>query len=239
MPFSIAYLIESLYLFITNKYDILTLLVQFFLGGKGPGSYYVPIMIQFVLIFPCIYFLIKKINYKGLLVCVMTNIIFEVLKLPSSIYRLLIFRYLTFIAFGCYIAIERVSHNYKRAIPSFIIGLAIIFLFNYTDFKPEIFNRDWIATNFLCILYIAPIFLLILNNNKCKNYEVLSLIGKSSFNIYLTQMVYFKCMPNSILLMGYISILANILVCVIIGIIFYKIENKITKRIINFIDVNM
>ena len=65
IPFLIAYLLELA----ISAYDnglqniIVPWINGLFTGGWGPGSYYYPIMLQFVFIFPIIYFIIQtRIN---------------------------------------------------------------------------------------------------------------------------------------------------------------------------------
>ena len=114
VPFFITYVIEVVYLFLVGRLsvsfeDIWSIVLSFFNGGKGQGSYYFPIMIQFVFIFPVIYFVIRKYDLTGLVYCFFANAVFEILKTAYGMsaveYRLLVFRYLFIIAAGCYIAI--------------------------------------------------------------------------------------------------------------------------------------
>lgn len=65
-------------------------------------------MIQFIFIFPIIYFIVKKFGDKGVVICGFINFVYEVLKnvygVSLSTYRLLVFRYIFVIAAGCYMS---------------------------------------------------------------------------------------------------------------------------------------
>ena len=107
LPFVIVTIIQIAIQIVLGIFNLKTLIVA---AGIGPGSYYYTVLIQFVLLFPIVYTLIYKFDYKGLLGCIAFNFLFELLKAPllinESVYRLLAFRYVTVIAFGCFFAIS-------------------------------------------------------------------------------------------------------------------------------------
>lgn len=67
IPFGVAYIIEIVVYAVIDKkvFSPLEIGLNFFSGGFGPGSYYYPIMMQFVFIFPLIYFAIKRYDRGG------------------------------------------------------------------------------------------------------------------------------------------------------------------------------
>lgn len=75
MPFAVIYFIEMMTLFFKTKTSvgIIRIICYFLRGGFGPGSYYYPVMIQFIFFFPIIFFIIKKYAYIGLLICGFMN----------------------------------------------------------------------------------------------------------------------------------------------------------------------
>lgn len=164
-------------------------------GNLGPGSYYVPIMIEFVFVFPLIFFVIKKFGALGLFLCGGFNLLFEIFKtsihMGEGMYRYLIFRYLLLIAFGCFIASARFKMNKFTAVILTLVGAGFIILFSYTDYEPIILNY-WSGTSFLPALFIVPLMaFLIIKCNGIHN-KVLEVIGKASYEIYLTQMVFYN-----------------------------------------------
>ena len=91
------------------------LLVFLIGGGHGPGSYYVPMMVQFVALFPLLFILIKKSGKLGLLCCIGVNIIYEYIctlfdhsllarssVIVNLVYRLCIARYIGLLGIGIY-----------------------------------------------------------------------------------------------------------------------------------------
>lgn len=204
----------------------------FLQGGNGPGSYYYPAMIQIMFLFPIIYVLVKKYNWKGVLIVAFATFFFEVLKFPymenEGQYRLLLFRYFMLIAFGSYFAMNKM--NRKHWILLFV-GFCFIILFRYTNYSPKIF-KWWTGTSMFPVVFIIPIFGFLVEKNI--KFAPLEIVGKASYNIFLTQMVYFCYLYGKIkeiLSNVYLNALASIVICVIIGIVFYEIENRITKKI--------
>lgn len=238
-PFTMAYMIEFsvrvIQLFKHNwsvKAFIKDSVFIFLQGGDGPGSYYYPEMIQIMFLFPIIYVLVKNYNWKGVLIVAFATFLFEVLKFPymenEGQYRLLLFRYFMLLAFGSYFAMNKM--NRKNWILLFV-GFCFIILFSYTNYKPKIF-KWWTGTSMFPVLFIVPIFGFLVEKNI--RFAPLEKVGKASYNIFLTQMVYFCYLYGKIkeiIANVYLNALASIVICVIIGIVFYEIENRITKKV--------
>ena len=82
------------------------------------------------------------------------------------------------------------------------------------------------------VLFIIPIFGFLVE--KDINIPPLEKIGKASYNIFLTQMVYYCYLYwkiKEVLANVFLNMVASITICVIIGIVFYEIEYRITKTI--------
>lgn len=64
IPFSIIFITEQIVYFLQNgqqySKSILDFIHLFLIGGTGPGSYYYPVMIQFIFVYPVIFFYYKK-----------------------------------------------------------------------------------------------------------------------------------------------------------------------------------
>lgn len=117
VPYVVIFFIEQIWLiaFQNQSFSIRAVAKSFIPGGYGPGSYYYPVLIKLVFLFPIIFILIENYDYKGLLFCIAFNLLFEIIKAPlfihEELYRLLVFRYITVIAFGCYFAIGEKKFN--------------------------------------------------------------------------------------------------------------------------------
>ncbi len=70
IPFVAAFIVEVILLlkYSVIEFDVLPIIFAFIDGGYGKGSYYYPIMIQFIFWFPVLFFIIKK--YVSDLACV-------------------------------------------------------------------------------------------------------------------------------------------------------------------------
>lgn len=97
IPLLMIYIVEvPLKIWILGKpLEWSAIIRQLFLGGFGPGSYYYQYMIQFIFLFPLIYFAIRKWDIWGLVLCGVANIFYEVIKVPMGMsaetFRLLAF----------------------------------------------------------------------------------------------------------------------------------------------------
>lgn len=243
IPFLFTFFIEITYLLFRHKIDFINILVGLLTGGIGPGSYYYPIMIQFVFIIPVIYYLIRKYDLKGFSICALFNVVFEIVfsvfNCSENVYRLLLFRYTTLIASGCYIAIgkKKVSNNLK--IISIIIGLLYLYLINYYEYYIPLFNKAWSSTNMFSSLYIVPIISTIVNKTINK-FKGIQFIGNISYYIFLVQMVYFAFAESHIESMVpnvFLCNIINIAICVVGGLLFRYILSKINieDKLINCI----
>ena len=223
------------------EYGVLALLFDFLTGGKGQGSYYFPIMLQYVFVFPVIFFVIKKNGFKGLCGVFGINLLFEVLKqaygMPEYEYRLLIFRYLYVIAAGCFAAFECDSkgdalYTIKKkplvSTISFFLGLGFICLFCYTNYRPKIITL-WASTSVLCCLYIVPLMSAYVKKVSIR-FAPIELLGKASWHIFLFQMLYYvyyysvASHPIDNLVLRYIG---SVLICISGGVLFYFFEKGI------------
>jgi len=243
IPFLITYVLELVYFSLIGQITISgeTLLEWIFCfakGGIGPGSYYYPIMIQFIFVYPAIYFIIKRNGAKGLITCFAINALYELLQrgygMDGELYRLLLFRYIFVIGAGCYMASEKSKLSFKIGLPLCLLGGAFLLATDYLGYSPKIIIY-WKNTSFIACLYIVPIMFLLIKKVKNFRFVPLEIIGKASYNIFLVQMVWYtvgswyleKFIQSRVFLLG-----ANILVCIVGGVIFYYIETPITKWII-------
>lgn len=238
LPFIFIFIFEIVLKIIQgNEYSLTDILIRFCRGGYGPGSYYYPIMIQLLLIFPLIYFLVAKLNWFGVLVAAQVNFIYEVvihtLGVDVSDYRLLIFRYTFYIALGCYLFFFT-----KKQIPMWILllmvalGSGYLIAVYYEGYKPQLFTY-WTRTCMITALYIFPIIYILFHyyldvKIPGKIGELLAEIGKASYHIFLVQMVYyhfeFGAMFGSLAVP--LQVGGNVIFCVSVGYLFYLAENK-------------
>lgn len=205
-------------------------------GTFGQGSYYYPMLIQLIFLFPIIYFIIEHNEKKGLWICFIINLIYEVLKwsyeLNEKCYRLLIFRYIFLLATGVF------ASKYSLSIGTSIILTAIggmfIGLTAYDIYSPRIITY-WVGTCFIAVLWVVP-FLVYLLRNINMRCPPLELLGKASYNIFFIQMVYYLSYREMVFKQFHnrnVEIIAGIVLCIAIGLLFYAVEKPLTMWIIS------
>ena len=243
VPFVMAFAVEVIGDYIAYKLGVGNFSIKrwvklFFEGGKGPGSYYYPLMLQFLLFYPLVYFIVKKYDFRGVLLCLLINACFEFFKqmwhCNGEFYRLLLFRYTLVIAFGSWLYQRKKEKNqFLWKSVSFFIGLAFIILYCYIGIKPTIIVY-WTSTCFLACLYVLPIAGFLIRKVHI-TFKPIEFIGRASFNIFLVQMVYFEYaagVMRIIIPSHFLWLCAHIGICLIAGLLFYWVEQKITKCIL-------
>lgn len=238
VPFFTICLIEILLLLMEDKNINLPRI--FLLGAYGPGSYYVPIMLQLLVIFPVIYLLVARNAKLGIFVAGIANLFFEVgvevLKMDKYYYRLSIGRYLLLIAFGCYLYLhpeQRVKRH--QMIEMFVIGMAYIVAVFGLDFDFGLFDY-WKTTAMPVAFYIFPIVILLFRRfYHCKIPGVvgtlLTKIGQASYHIFLVQMVYYHFELGGPMMDApwFLAVPFHILVTVPLGLLFCELDNRFIK----------
>ncbi|NCC87308.1 MAG: hypothetical protein EOM05_05505 [Clostridia bacterium] len=238
LPFVFAYVLE-VFIYLAffdvsiNKYFLLELLKY---DNMGPGSYYTPVLIQLLLLFPIIYFFYIKKPVVTSIVVVATEVIFEVYKtssdMPIEIYRLICLRYIVCILLGIILYHNRECLRnkiyYLVAIPS----IAFIYVVSYTEYETYVFDA-WITTAMPTNLWAFVLVLLGINYfKKLPNmlHKVVTRIGRGTYYIFLTQMVWFSFELDKNISSLTVAVLLNIFVCISGGLLVETIANK-TKKI--------
>ena len=128
-----------------NKISFSYILKGFLTGGFGPGSYYTPVMIQLVFLFPLLYLFIEKYRYKGLVAsgifCFFSELWQYYFQIPHSVYRLLILRHVMTICFGIYLALGCYKRNKLLNALSMLVGFTYIVAHSYFSWTPAFFNN--------------------------------------------------------------------------------------------------
>ena len=236
-------------IFILGKsYSLLEIIVRFFLGGFKPGGYYVAILVQFTLLFPIIYSVVRRYKLKGVMMCVLFTLIYDVsatfFGMHDTLYKFLIFRLVAHIAFGVYAKYADFSREKIRNLTMFIVGLIYVICCVFTDvYKPTIFFR-WRDVSVITAFFLYPIimwFITMFGDIKYTD-SILSrctlAFANATYHIFLVQMLYFTTVGfslNEYINNAVITLWLNVVITVPLGIIYFKIlspwENKITLKI--------
>jgi hypothetical protein len=218
IPFVIIYAIEIIISIIKKNMSIYGMVVRFIDGGIGPGSYYYPIMIQFIFVFPFIYSIVKKYDFLGIIMCFFINGMYEVIQrcygMSEANYRLLVFRYIFLMSVGCYLYIGKKKPKPFIGIISMLFGANWLIEYFYLGYKPIVIIY-WCKTCLIAVLWIVPIVWFLIKNPKlsqlrCKPLEEM---GKASYNIFLIQMVFFEYVAGKLYKIVESRVLQLISVC--------------------------
>lgn len=224
-------------------------IVFFFAGGRGQhGTYYFPIIVQVAFMIPLIYAAVKRWKW-GLWLCFGVNFALEVLKIPVGRllaelgmsqyqpYRLLAYRYIFALAFGCYLYIYRESlGKWYKWLCFFAVGAGYLYLINYTSYQLIVF-KYWQRTSMIAMFYITPVFMLGLKKLKSVKCMPLEELGKASYHILMTQIIYYNFFaplvwtaPKNIIPNDAVGILVSLVVCLGGGYGYYKLYGFVANR---------
>ncbi|WP_411841933.1 acyltransferase family protein [Salinicoccus sp. HZC-1] len=219
--------------------NIRELPVSFITGGWGPGSYFVPIIIQATLILPLIYLIMKKNLNVMTFVLFIISLILELICLwmdiSRELYRIIVVRYVFALTLGVWLAFNYKKINYRWLLPP--AGLSLIYITgaNYYDLE-LIMEPVWLSQHAPAYFYTLLFTIVCLKIYKIKDDSAISRIsikiGQASYHIFLTQMVYFWVIPN--LFAGlplYLYITISVVLCFAAGVAFFELENSVRKKL--------
>lgn len=249
-----AIICEYVYIAVVENHtlSVKELMTAFYLGGIGPGSYYFPVMVQFIFLFPLLYFIFNSNKPRvALALCATLNLLYEIsvrlYGISDNAYRLISFRYIFLIACGIYLALckEKLLIPNKKNISlctvSTLIGIGYIVLTSYTGYREKLFTL-WTTTSMLTAFWIFPIFCLLFVLLKNAKESKAQIIGKASYHIFLTQMVYFATVSPKIEALitlprfnRTVFAAISLIICLAVGTVFYILGNKIEQKIFSFI----
>lgn len=233
------WLVQVVAQFVVNGISIKGIFYSLFTGGWGPGSYFVPIIIQATLILPLIYLLCRKSLTIMTIVLFVISIAFEIvclqIDMSESIYRLLVIRYLFALTLGVWLALNGNKINYKWLISLAFISLVYITGVNYFDLV-LIMERFWLSQHAPSYFWTLLLIVIALNVYQFKGdnigVKLGAKIGQASYHIFLMQMFYFWGIARQIPDMpGILYLAVSVVVCLILGLLFFEFENLVRKVI--------
>jgi len=212
------------------------------LGGRGPGGYYVAVIMQFVVLFP---FLRKAFDKKPeLTFCIMCAAYFlyefliqEFLPLSDVMRKRLILRFFPHIALG-FILYDYREALRKTVIPllSVMVGTWYILSYYYFGYQPALAANG--STGIFASLYSFGVLCYLLNlephaSKHRKRLKPLCYLGKASYHIMLAQMTIFYFMRlkefENRFPSVWLSILFDLVICTSTGCAFYALDCRFRK----------
>ncbi len=198
----------------------------------GPGNYFVSLLFQFSITMPIIFWFYKKKTYFFLLVSLIICGLFELYRVK---YPLGMADYLL---------------NFYRFLPAVIIGMILankyiliirksffIYLGSATSLIYQLFLISQVKVSLYFLSFLYPAFLLLLalkhipQNSNNVFYKLLVSLGRSSYHIFLIQIIYFSFIriENTSLSVVLFYSLLSTLACIGFGKVFNLFTNNFLK----------
>ena len=213
-------------------------------GGYGPGSFFIPVIVQHLLLFPIIFALDKAIinvplRIRALIwftLSVLLEIVCVIIVVPDWIYRLLYIRYVFAVVLGMWIWQE--TPGKRDSILLVLFSLLYITGVGYFNIKTLVFlDIPWGGQHAPAYFYSCFVIICLwhYSSNFPSIFHPLLIIGEASWHIFLIQMVYFwgcrKYLGNY-LDFGVLSVTLSIFICVTVGVLFFQVE-QYTRMVIS------
>lgn len=214
-----------------------------FLGEFGRGAYYWLLMLEYIFVGPLVVWVVGKLRERGLAIIFVCNVLYELIirlfGVDKEIYDVLLFRYLLAIGMGAYIFYRKERMNILCMALSMVVGVGYIAGYKYWGYEAKLFTY-WIDTSMMVTFWLLPIVHMIIHYGKEKALEgiigkMLTQMGKSSYHILCAQMMWFIATPllKKVILYkfsGVVNVGISIVVCCVVGCIWYEIEKKLRDR---------
>lgn len=188
-------------------------------------------MVSFVFVFPILYFLVKKYNIHGLMICFFYNFIIELCKVcwgQNGYEMFRISQFVLCIGFGCYLWFQKEKENW------FFVGAGLSFLFiiatKYYNVDFYIVPWVWRGTSYLASIFLFPIMYYLTRISI--NNSVIEKLGRASFEIFLVQKIIYGCYKGHVRKIGGVVTggVISIVICCFGGIMLEFISNIFIKK---------
>lgn len=255
VPYSMIFLLQIVILFIIfhNTFNIGSLVYSYLTGGYGLGAYFVPVIIQSIIIIPILYLLALRNLHAMLVGAFVFDIAMEYLAyisvIPLGIYMVLYAQFLFAGALGVWLALSTRRLTLWMGVIGFFSAV-YIWITYYTQLFTPFFVTNPVgvisqapAYFWTCILALTG-FMFLPKKAKSWFYRSLTNAGKASWHIFLVQMTFFSLwqplgekvlfpfynfFPPAISFVG-ISLIAllTITICAGAGYLWYSYESSLT-----------
>lgn len=217
-------------------------------GGIAPGSYYPYVFVQCDF---CLPFIVAIVQYYSkiwgsaiimIFLSIFLNSLLAIIDISDSIYRLLAIRYFFYRYLGCVWNKEGIKSKIKMVI-MVVISAIFVYLqrYEHINFEPFFIN-DWRGDNWLGSFYTIGVIYALNIIYQIRYLTCLKklfiLLGKYSYEIFLTQMVVFSFIKRR-MFRGILSIplqqLTYILITLVLSLaptlIWYYRDNLINLKL--------
>ena len=264
IPYLFIYLIAliiRLTIFSNDINDNIRLYKGYLLIG-GVGNYFIIILIQFIFFFPFIYYCYQKRKKLTIIICFIINFVFQFSFYFNCIitqdificytHREVILRFMSNLVLGLVIynefkekkIINFLMRN-KFIILGFIVSSFYLTFYYISKGKinkyfflnlPTFYNQN-IFSVFLTSLIVLLVIRFLPNNSINILHKFFKYLGKTSYHIYLIQMIYFCIimrltdLGRYTLLSKLVCLFTSLVFCIILGILFYELNNYVKLKV--------
>lgn len=207
------------------------------LEGRGPGSYYVVWLFTLIAVAPLFYQAIIRFPRLTVAMTFLISFAGEYLVsahqiLSDDMYRISPLRFLLPLVLGLYYGFKR-PRLHAGWVTLALLSMFYILLVEYAD-MPSLAHRFWRSQTTLSFFY--PFFLFmwfepIKVRLSAKAQKRITAVSRTTYHIFLVQMCYFgteiSAWFEDKLTVPILYILVSLLVCVMLGGLFYRFEEKI------------
>lgn len=223
IPYVVVWVIFELSFGLAVNANLIDMVQSFILGGRGPGGYFIVLMVQAILLFPFLYHFMNRIRpVKALTILFILNLGLELLSINMNpeLYRVLIVRHIFSIALGIHLAKHKDKIDLKKWVPLVIVSLVYIISVDYGG-EHLFIEHMWDSQH--PPAYFWTFFMVFIGLSlPLKRNRVITFIGQSSYFVFLVQKVYFMFRNAFFATIPYgLDTLISLLISLTLGIGFY------------------
>ncbi len=235
MIFVLSIILGYVWYWVTGQYKIefrkLNLIGV--LPVSGPGNYFITLTFQSILLLPLIQYVFKWHPFSAIIGLVVLEVVFLLISddlglfaRHNYLYSAAFPRYFSAIAFG--LVLSKLVLRQARAAKIILITSAAlisgVYLLEimYGNLELPQIKEEWKTQNVLTFSYSAFIILLLFKAlpSQSENWllKFLASMGKSSYHIFLIQIIYFGLINNQF------NVAQNLIICLVLGYLFCRYE---------------
>jgi hypothetical protein len=255
VPFFICYLVELYILFSVNQLPptSLQLVIDMLKGGYSWGAFFIPIILQSILVVPLLYLLSLRTGPNRMVIITLAlSILFDIaaifFNISLSTTDLLYIRYLFAGSLGVWIVTSSPKLDNKWIVFGGVISLIYIAIGCYTPLLsgiPGYSSYDSILQTpaFMWTVILALAGLKYLPQTGTALYQYIGEMGKASYHIFLIQLIYYMLpaayvyafivapFANSNEIFGNAVLVGiNLGICISLGYVWYILEGKLWRN---------
>jgi peptidoglycan/LPS O-acetylase OafA/YrhL len=259
VPFFWIWILQQIIIvaFLGQSPCLLDLAKSLISGGQGAGTYFIPVILQHILILPALFWIGMRSPTLLLFSALFLNLCFEAVSVLSGmtepIYKYIYARFLFAGALGVWLVVTQNRPKICIGICTFV-SLIYIAAVGYFGLSLPFIHPSWGIQNAPSYMWPFTMILLGLTFLPSTTTGFLSMIiaglGRASYHIFLVQMTFFWIKMYPVLLIGelpdkiaslirlicclsdpnsynIIIVISNILICTLLGLIFYSLANRL------------